>query len=142
MKTNRTYRVLIADDSRAVQSALSASVSAMPGLCVEPPAFTGREAVAAIRATQPDIVLLDVQMPEGGGLEVLAAIRGDAHRPLVLVITFHPEDRIRARCLELGAHGIFDKTKDIGALFATLAEVGRGELTLAEAMQRGRGETP
>ena len=142
MKSSQTYRVLIADDSPVVQDALSASVGAMPGLRIERQAFTGRETIAAIRATQPDIVLLDVEMPEGGGLDVLAAIRDDAHRPLVLVLTFHPEDFFRARCRELGAHGFFDKTKDIGSLFATLAEIGRGELTLAEAMQRGRGETP
>lgn len=132
MKSEHPLRVLIAEDSPAVQDTFARTINAIPNVRVETQAFTGRAAIAALRKTRPDIALIDLSMPDGSGFEVLETIRRDEEGPLLIVITFHSEAMIRARCFELGAHLFIDKADDTDKLFDLLARLGSGEATIEE----------
>ena len=85
MNPQRTTRVLIIEDSQIVQAVLARNLSAIPSVEVAGVACTGRSGINAIRELRPDVVLLDLTMPDGTGLGVLTAIREDEHRPLLIV---------------------------------------------------------
>ena len=98
-----SIRVLIADDHPIVREGLAALLSHEPGLLVVGEAANGREAVEAFGRLQPDVLLLDLRMPEMGGVEAIEAIRAtfpDAH---ILVLTTFDGDEDIHRALRAGA---------------------------------------
>lgn len=132
MKPDRAVRVLIVEDSPIVHAVLRRNLAAIPNVAVAGAAFTGRSGIVAIRQLEPDAVLLDLTMPDGDGFDVLTAIRGDAHQPLLVIVTFHSDETMRDRCFELGAHIFIDKARDTDRLFALLARLGSGETTVEQ----------
>jgi len=87
MKPERPVRVLIVEDSQVVHAVLRRNLAAIPNIAIAGNAFTGRSGITAIRNLQPDVVLLDLTMPDGDGFDVLTAIRGDAHQPLFVIVS-------------------------------------------------------
>lgn len=73
-------------------------------------------AIESIRSNPPDIILLDIQLVNGSGLEVLRAVRSSHPGTKVLVFTNYAEDVYRKRCLEAGAHAFYDKKSDLQIL--------------------------
>jgi two-component system LytT family response regulator len=88
-------RILLVDDEPPARRRLRRLLSAEPGVEVVAECATGAEAVAAIADRTPDVVLLDVQMPDGDGLDVVARIDGPS-RPLIIFVTAYDEYAIRA----------------------------------------------
>lgn len=88
-------RVLIADDEPIARQILREHVESIPSLEVAGEASTGAEALARILEYRPDIVLLDLQMPELDGLGVVRALRGD-RRPVIIFVTAHEQHAIEA----------------------------------------------
>lgn len=105
----RPRRVLIADDSDAFRAALAELLAAMPGFEVVGGARNGREAVALADSLQPDLLLLDFQMPEGNGLEVLRRLRATPSAVRVVMVSLHDTEPVRALCLRHGADGFVSK---------------------------------
>jgi two-component system, LytTR family, response regulator len=89
-------KVLIAEDEPLAADALAEWVAQMPQLALVAVCADGESALAQIRALQPDLVLMDIQMPGMTGLEVLKAIAGDAHRPAVIFTTAYDEHALTA----------------------------------------------
>lgn len=133
MHTTPPLTIVIIDDSGIVQDALARSLRTIPNVTLVGTAFTGRSGIAAIRKLLPDVVLLDLTMHEGGGLEVLKTIREDEHMPLMIVNTLHTEPIIRDRCFELGAHVFLEKAGNMQAIFDLIARLASGVLTLNQA---------
>lgn len=73
-------------------------------------------AIERLRGNPPDIVLLDIQLVDGSGLDVLREVRANHQRTKVLMFTNHAEEVYRKRCLRAGAHGFYDKKSDLQAL--------------------------
>jgi two-component system, LytTR family, response regulator len=94
-EANVAIRVLIVDDETLARQRLRRLVQAEPDASVVGECRDGREAVDAIRAARPDLVLLDVQMPELDGFGVLQALRGE-QTPRVVFVTAYDEHAIRA----------------------------------------------
>jgi DNA-binding LytR/AlgR family response regulator len=88
-------RILIADDEPIARQILREHVEAIPSLEVAGEAATGAETLARILEYRPDIVLLDLQMPELGGLGVVRLLRGDG-RPVIIFVTAHEEHALEA----------------------------------------------
>lgn len=88
-------RVLIADDEPIARQILREHVESIPSLEVAGEASTGAEALAAILDYRPDIVLLDLQMPELDGLGVVRSLRGD-RRPVIIFVTAHEQHALEA----------------------------------------------
>jgi two-component system, LytTR family, response regulator len=88
-------RILIADDEPIARQILREHVESIPSLEVAGEATTGAEALARILECRPDVVLLDLQMPELGGLGVVRSLRGD-RRPVIIFVTAHEQHALEA----------------------------------------------
>ncbi|NCC25393.1 MAG: response regulator [Deltaproteobacteria bacterium] len=100
-------KLLLADDS-LFQRTMVGTMAREAGMEVLE-AKNGRECLEMIQAEAPDILVLDLNMPEVGGLEVLAAIHGREKPPAVIVLTADIQESTRERCLILGAQSILFK---------------------------------
>jgi two-component system LytT family response regulator len=88
-------RVLIADDEAVARKGLRALLSSEPDVAIVGEATTGDETLGLVAETQPDVLILDIQMPQKSGLDVVAGI-DPAQLPLVIFVTAHDEHAIRA----------------------------------------------
>jgi two-component system invasion response regulator UvrY len=133
VKSAAAIGVFIAEDSELLQDLLVAALEEIEGVALCGQAMTGRQAIAGIRETQPDVLLLDLNMPGGGGIEVLEANNAAGGcDPLVIIMTFECDPLIRRRCRSLGAHIFFDKGDDPQALIDLLAKLATRKCTLTE----------
>jgi DNA-binding NarL/FixJ family response regulator len=138
-----TVRVVLADDHPVVRDGLRGMLAAVPGVEVVGEAADGVEAVAVVRATRPDVLLLDLRMPGGDGLDAIAALRGDPVR--VLVLSTFATGRDVTAALEAGATGYVLKDTPAAQLVAALRAAAAGESVLSPAVatqvvSRLRGE--
>lgn len=119
-------RVLLTDDSDAVRRRVAALVSEVPGARVVAEAAEATAAIAAVAAHGPDVLVLDVMMPGGGGLAVLDAIAAWTPRPVVIVFTNLVDDEVRAAFLARGADHFLDKSADLDRLAQLLRGLAAG----------------
>jgi two-component system nitrate/nitrite response regulator NarP len=118
-------KVVLADDHPMIQSAV-ASLLRGSDYRLAATASTGAEAIKAVEEHDPDILILDVQMPEGDGLHVLRQLRKSGeHRPVVL-LTASLDDHGFAEALSLKVDGVVLKTSDPGLLIDCLDQVRDG----------------
>jgi DNA-binding NarL/FixJ family response regulator len=113
-------KVLLVDDSAAIRARLVAMLREVPGVEIREAAHAD-EALEAVRAEPPDLVVLDVHMPGKSGLEVLAPIKAAPSRPLVVVLTSHPTEPHGRLSLARGADLYLDKSRDFGRLVELVA---------------------
>src|SRR5262252_10129732 len=105
-----TIRVVIADDRRVVRDGLGFLLSQEPDMEVAGEAGDGRQTVDVVAATRPDVLLLDLYMPELDGHAVLAALRDTPHPPAVVVLTSATDDEHLVRAMQAGAISYLLKT--------------------------------
>lgn len=116
MSGSRTIKVFVADDSIVVRERLLEMLRDLPGIEVLGCAEDGLHAIASIRQLKPDVVVLDIQMPRGTGLDVLKNVKHDGAGPKVVVFTNFPYPQYRKRALEYGADYFLDKTTEFEKL--------------------------
>ena len=124
MSTLRNITVFLADDSMVLRERVLDMLRDIPGVEVLGCAEDGLHAIDCIRALRPDVVILDIQMPRGTGLDVLKNIRPVNGTPLMIVFTNFSYPQYRKRALDGGADYFFDKTAE----FENLRELF-GQLT-------------
>lgn len=122
-----TIRVLVADDSFIVRGGLRKAVEALPGFVVVGEATTGRQAFDLSRETRPDIVLMDLRMPDGDGIATTRRISTAFPAIRTLVVTWSEEPEHLRDALFAGAkgylvHGRFDPTELAAAMRALAAD--------------------
>lgn len=105
-------RVLIADDSVVVIQRLVVALTAVNGIEIVGQAGTVTEASEAVRSLRPDVMILDVSMPGGSGMDVLESMKRDRVTPIVIVLTNYGYSQYRTKCLQLGARFFFDKSSE------------------------------
>ena len=122
---SKPLRVYIVDDSPPVAEVLIELIAVPGRIEVLGVGETEAAATLAIRSLRPDVVVLDLQLREGSGTNVIKAVRADRDLAAVrLIITSnHTSPQLRAGCLQLGADHYFDKVKELGALTACLARL-------------------
>src|SRR5580704_7622336 len=116
--------VVVADDQAAVREGLVLLLGTLPGITVVGQAEDGVAAVETVAATQPQVVLMDLNMPRCDGVEATRRIRADHPGTRVVVLTTYSDDESILGALQAGALGYL--TKD-----ATRAEIGRAVLAAA-----------
>ncbi len=115
-------RVLIADDSEALVQRLVTTLAKLDGIEIVGHAETVAEAAEGVRNLRPDVVILDIRMPGGSGIDVLDGMKRDRVTPTVIVLTNYDYPQYRKKCLQSGASFFFDKSAE----FEKVAQVLRG----------------
>ena len=116
-------KVLVVDDSATVRDRLVEILSTLQGVEHVGTASRASEARDAIQATPPDVVVLDIHMPGGSGLEVLGALRAHEQRIMTIVLTNDPAPQWREACLRGGADFFFDKSADFQQAIDVIARL-------------------
>ncbi|MFC9127499.1 response regulator [Streptomyces sp. NPDC057099] len=130
-------RVVLADDERMVRTALRAILSAEPDLEVVGEAATGAEAVSVVRELRPDVVLMDVRMPETDGIRATEQILATLDEPpRIVVVTTFENDSYVYDALRAGAAGFLLKRADADALVQAVRLVARSDSLLFPAAVR------
>ncbi len=114
----REKRVLVVDDSTVIRERLNRILKDLGGVTVVGEAEDGREALEMVEDLRPDVVILDIRMGGGSGIEALERIKSLDPAPVVAILTNYPYSQYRARCAALGADFFFDKSTE----FVRIAE--------------------
>jgi two-component system response regulator DevR len=130
----RPLRLLVVDDHEVVRQGLVALLDRRPGFQVVAEAGTVEEAIAQARLHQPEIVVMDVRLPDGSGVEACRAIRAELPETRVVMLTSFPDDEAVLSAIVAGASGYLLKQIRARDLVAALETVGRGESLLDPAV--------
>ena len=130
----RPFRLLIVDDHEVVRQGLVALLDRRPNFQVVAEAGTVEEALAQARLHQPDIVIMDVRLPDGSGVEACREIRADLPDTRVVMLTSFPDDEAVLSAIVAGAAGYLLKQIRARDLVSALEAVGRGESLLDPAV--------
>jgi DNA-binding NarL/FixJ family response regulator len=123
----KTVRILIADDHELVRTGIAATLADVPGWTVVGQAANGRQAVELAQSLRPDIVILDMTMPELNGLEATRQILANRTGERVLILTAHESEQLVREVLNAGAQG-----------YVLKSDAGRALVTAVEALLDGR----
>jgi len=102
-------KVFIADDSAVVRERLKEMLSEIPEVKIIGQAEDGLQATNLITKLNPDVVILDIRMPRGNGIDVLQNIKKDNPSLIVIMLTNYPYAQYRKKCMAAGADYFFDK---------------------------------
>ncbi|MEV7724498.1 response regulator [Streptomyces sp. NPDC101733] len=131
-----TIRVLIVDDQMMVREGFSVLLNAMEGIEVVGEAVDGRQAIAQVAALRPDVVLMDIRMPEMNGLEATRQIVAADTDAKVLVLTTFDLDEYVYQALRAGASGFLLKDASARQLAEGVRVVAAGEALLAPSVTK------
>ncbi|MBL1100066.1 response regulator [Streptomyces coffeae] len=135
-----TIKVIIVDDQAMVRAGFAALLAAQTDIDIVGEAPDGRQGVEVSRRAHPDVVLMDVRMPEMDGLEAARQLldppRGVTHRPKVLMLTTFDVDDYVYEALRAGASGFLLKDAPPADLISAVRVVAAGEALLAPSVTR------
>jgi NarL family two-component system response regulator LiaR len=126
-----TIRVVIADDHRVVRDGLCYLLGQESDLEIAGEAGDGRQTIDVVAATRPDVLLLDLYMPELDGHAVIAALHDTPHRPAVVVLTSTADDDHLVRAMQSGATSYLLKTASAGQVIAAVRDAASGTASLS-----------
>lgn len=130
-------RILVADDHTVIRRGIVGLLNAQPDMAVVAEAGTGREAIAQAAAVTPDVVLLDVAMPDLTGLGAAPAIKAQSPSAAVLILTMHDREDYLFQALRAGASGYVLKGADTEDLLTAIRAVARGGVYLFPQVAKG-----
>lgn len=132
----KPIRVLIADDHRLVRAGIRALVEKLEGVIVVGEAGKGSEAVRLVEELKPNLMLLDIRMPDGSGFDVLEHVTKNFPDVRVIMLTVHAAAEYAKRALGEGAVGFIPKSAATTELEQAIQTVTRGELYIPPEMSR------
>ncbi|PJJ63353.1 response regulator [Compostimonas suwonensis] len=141
MSPSTPIRVALVDDQALFRAGIRMVVSSQPDLEFAGEAGNGREAIALVASTQPDVVLMDIRMPVMNGIEATESIIADAvaravDPPRIIVLTTFDLDESAARAIRGGASGFVLKDADPEFLLAAIRTVHAGNAVIAPSATR------
>lgn len=125
------FRVLIVDDHPMMRRGVRDALASDPEIEICGEAEDVVEALTQVRQKQPDLIILDVSLPSGSGLEVMKDIHTQDHRTRVLFLSMHDEAVFAERALQAGALGYINKARTGDELIEAVHKVMRGEIALS-----------
>jgi DNA-binding NarL/FixJ family response regulator len=127
----RLIRILAVDDHPLLREGIAALIAPEPDMELVGACSNGREAILQFRALRPDVTLMDLQMPEMGGLDAIVAIRGEFPDARIIVLTTYVGDVQIVRALKAGASGYLVKNLVHKDLLDTIRSVNAGRKTVS-----------
>jgi two-component system, NarL family, response regulator NreC len=128
-------KLILADDHAVVRSGLRMLLEAQPDMEILAEAESGEQAVHLVRELRPDIILMDIQMPDVNGIEATRRIQELAPATAVLALTMHEDDQYFFEMLHAGASGYVPKRAAPEDLLTAIRTVSRGEVFLYPTLQ-------
>ena len=132
--TPSQHRLLVVDDHEVVRQGLVAMLERRPGFQVVAQAGTAADAIEMARRHQPDLVVMDVRLPDGSGIEACREIRAEMPNTRVVILTSYPDEEAVFSAIVAGASGYLLKQVRGRDLVSALESVGRGESLLDPAV--------
>ena len=129
-----TLRILVAEDHPLFRKGMISLLSSVPEFEVVGEAKTGEEAVARVAQLQPDVILMDLQMPEVNGIEATRRIMRESPNVRILVVTLFEDDESVFMALRAGARGYVLKDADEEEMVLSIRAVGKGEAIFSPAI--------
>lgn len=127
-------RILVADDHTIVREGLKQILADVDDMAVRDEAGNGQEALAKIRESEFDVVLLDISMPGRSGLEILKEIKTERPKLPVLILSMHAEEQYAVRALRAGASGYMTKASAPDELIGAIRKVSCGRKYVSAAL--------
>src|SRR6059058_3233843 len=132
-----SIRVLLVDDHELVRQGVSSMLAKADDLTVVGEARTGREAIEAARKELPDVVLMDVRMPDMDGLEATRRIKEERPRTAVIMVTMHDNPAYLREAVRAGAAGYLLKDVSKDELLDAIRQVATGGAFIESQMLKG-----
>jgi two-component system invasion response regulator UvrY len=123
-------RVVVVDDHALIREGLLRVLSADPRFDVVGEASTAPEALGLLRTTRPEVVVVDLDLGRGSGLDLIASVRAERLPTRTLVLTMHDDTVHAIRALQGGALGFLSKSSPVEVLLDAVLRVSRGEHAL------------
>jgi two-component system invasion response regulator UvrY len=127
-------RVILCDDHAFVRRGIRDTLSEAVDVKVVGEAGSYSEVRELLRATPCDVLVLDLNLPGRGGLEVLSSLRESDHPAKVLIVSMFPEDQYAIRCLRAGAQGYLNKAEDPANLINAVRTIAQGRKYVTAAV--------
>ena len=127
-------RILVADDHAVVRRGVLQILEEAADLVVAGEASTGSQVLRLVQKNDYDVLVLDVNMPEGSGLEVLYQLRTLRPRLRILILSMYPERQFAVRALKAGAAGYLTKESAPDELIAAVRRVAQGGRYITQAL--------
>jgi len=124
-------KIFIADDSEILRDRIKDAIAEIEGVETIGEAQDTLEARCLIDKLEPDLVILDIRMPGGNGIDLIHSIKGHHPNTVVAMLTAYPYPQYQKRCIELGADYFFDKASGLDNLMSLIRELSQ---------ERGRNE--
>jgi len=128
-------RVALVDDHLILLEALAARIGAQPDMTVVATATNADEGLRAILETQPDVAVMDVELPERGSFEIAAEIRSRGNQTRLLFLTGFLSDVFIEQALRLKAHGYLMKGEPVETLFEGIRKVALGDYCFSKEVE-------
>jgi two-component system response regulator NreC len=122
--------LILADDHAVVRSGIRMLLEAQPDIEIVAEAETGKDAVSLVRSLRPDVIVMDIQMPDMNGIEATKQIKISNPDTAVLALTMHEDDQYFFEMLHAGASGYVPKRAAPDELVTAIRTVGRGDVFL------------
>ena len=136
MTPSRKIRVVLADDHKLFRAGIRSLVERLADVEIVGEAGDGREALRLVEAHRPDVVLMDIMMPNLNGLDAAARIARTMSRTRVLILSMNADEDSVLKTLRAGAVGYLVKTADPAELELAIRAAARGEKTLSSAVSQ------
>jgi two-component system, NarL family, response regulator NreC len=132
----RKIRILLADDHQLMRSGLRLLIEQQSDLAVVGEAADGREAVALVKSLRPDVVVMDIAMPNLNGIEAAHQITQNQPEIAVIMLSMHPDESYVLRALKSGAKGYLLKDSAESDLIQAIRAVGQGKSFFSPAVSK------
>ena len=116
-------KIFIVDDSALVRERIIAMISEHPGIEITGQAKNAQEGINSILKLKPDVVILDIRMPGGNGIEVLKNIKKNSSGPTIIILTNYPYPQYRKKCMEAGADYFFNKSTEFNKIIEVIKKL-------------------
>ena len=118
-------KILLVEDSRVMRDRLHGIISAIPNARLVAETDNADDVRELLDRHRPEVAIIDLRLRGGSGLSLLEHVRSVHSATTLIVLTNCAQPEYRTKCIELGAHYFFDKSKGIGAFTLVLADLGR-----------------
>ena len=118
-------KVVVVDDSVLLRERLISMISELPGIKTIGQAQNSSQALSALQKLNPDVVILDIRLSEGNGIEILQQIKKKNAAPITIMFTNTPYSQYRKKCEETGADFFFDKSTEFHKINDVLKKISQ-----------------